>query len=84
MRMLRWARGKTRLDHIRHREGGARKTCGNFPRKQKTKVVWPVFEARTQMCKISKTGSFGEKEHRSTEKEMEGQHKGRHEEIPTD
>ena len=30
----------------RHREGDARKTCWNFPGKQKTKVVWPLIEAR--------------------------------------
>ena len=69
----------------RHREGGARKTCSNFPGK-KTKVVWPLLEARTQthLCEIAATRSFWEKEQRSTEKVMEGQHKGRHEEIPTD
>ena len=58
----------------------------NFPGKQKTKVVWPLLEARTQphLCKIAKTRGLWEKEPRPTEKEMEGQHTGRHEEIPTD
>ena len=50
------------------------------------KVVWPLLEARTQphLCKIAKTRGLWEKEPRPTEKEMEGQHTGRHEEIPTD
>ena len=54
----------------RHQEGGGRKTCWNFPRKQKTKVVWPLPEARTQphMCEIAKTRGFWEKEQRPTEK----------------
>ena len=70
----------------RHPEGGSHKTCYNFPGKQKTIVVWPLLEARTQphLCEIAKTGSFGAKEQRSTEKEMEGQRKGRHEEVLTD
>ena len=51
-----------------------------------TKGVWPLLEARTQphRFEITKTGSFGEKEQRSTEKEMDEQHKGRHDEIPAD
>ena len=67
----------------RHQEGSAHKTCGNFPWKLKIKVVWSLPEPRTQphLCKIDKTGSFGEKEQRSTEKEAEGQHKGRFEKI---
>ena len=70
----------------RHQEGGARKTRWNFPRKQNTKVVSPLLEATTQpyLCEIAKTIGFWEKEQRPTEKEMEGQHTGRHEEIPTD
>ena len=41
----------------RHQEGGARKTCRNFPGKQNTKVVWTRHEARTQPhpCDIAKT-----------------------------
>ena len=45
--------------------------------------VWPLLEVRTRpnLCEIAKTRSFWEKEQRSTRKDMEGQHKGRHEEI---
>ena len=64
IRMLRWARGKTRLDHIRKED--IRK------------------EADVKPVEIGATRSFWEKEQRSTEKEMEGQHTGRLEEIPTD
>ena len=56
--------------------------------KEKTKVVWPLLETRTQphqiLCKIAATRGFWEEEQRPTKKEMEGQHTGRHEEIPTD
>ena len=47
----------------RHQEGGTRKTCWNFPGKQKTKVVWPLLEATTQphLCEIAKTRGFWEK-----------------------
>ena len=56
----------------------------------KTRLKWfghclrrePI--TKPHLCKIAKTRSFWEKEQRSTEKEMEGQRKGRHEEIPTD
>ena len=83
VRMLRWARRKTRLDHIRTED--IRKEARvklSWKTKDYFKVVWPLLEARTQphLCEIVKTGSFGEKEQRSAEKEMEGQHKG----IPTD
>ena len=90
MRMLRWARGKTSLDHIRNediRKEAHVKPVENFlENKQKTKVVWPLLEERTQphMFEIAKTRGFWEKEQRPTEKEMEGQHTERHEEIPTD
>ena len=49
-------------------------------------MVWPLLEARTQphLCEIAETRGFWEKEQRPTEKEMEGQRKGRHEEVPTD
>ena len=47
-------------------------------------MVWPLLEARTHLCEIVATRRFFEKEQRSTEKEMEGQHEGRHEEIPTE
>ena len=54
--------------------------------KQKTKVVWPLLEARTQphLCEIAETRGFWEKDQRPTEKETEGQRKGRHEEVQTD
>ena len=73
MRMLRWARGKTRLDHIRNED--IRKEAHVKPRKQKTKVVWPLLETRkqTHLCEIAETRGCWEKEPRSTEKEMEGQ-----------
>ena len=70
----------------RHQEGGTRKTRWNFPGKQKTICgLATAWGERTQphLCEIAATKSFWEKEQRSTEKEMEGQHKRRHEEIPT-
>ena len=86
MRMLRWARGKTRLDHISNED--IRKEAHIKPVETflETKLVWPLLEARTQphLCEIVATRCFWENEQRSTEKEMQGQHKGRHEEIPTD
>ena len=58
----------------------------NFNGKQKTKVVWPLLEARTQphLSEIAKTRGCWEKEQRPTEKAMEVQHTRRHEDIPTD
>ena len=49
-------------------------------------MVWLLLEARTQprLCEIAKTRGFWEKGQRPTKKEMEGQHTGRHEEIPAD
>ena len=86
MRMLRWARGKTRLDHIRNEE--IRKEADVKPVETflENKVVWSLLEARTQphLWEVAKTRGFSEKEKRPTEKEMDGQHTGRHEEIPTD
>ena len=90
MRMLRLARGKTRLDHIRNKD--IRKGTHINPvdilleNKRLFKTVWPVLEARTEphLCEIAETRSFWETEQKPTEREMEGQHKGRHEEIPTD
>ncbi len=59
MRMLRWARGNTRLDHIIN-EGGALKTCWNVPRKQNTQVVGHCLmrerkdiSAKTQILEVS-------------------------------
>ena len=86
MRMLRWARGKTRLGNEDIRKEAHVKPVENILENRKTKVVWPLLEAGTQphLCKIAETRSFWEKEQRSTEKETEGQHTGRHEEILTD
>ena len=75
MRMLRWTRGKTRLDHIRNED--IRKEADIKPvetfRENKTKVVWPLLGEKTQphLCEIAKTRGFWE-EQRPTEKEMEG------------
>ena len=57
----------------RHQERGTHKTCRNFPRKQKTKVVWPLLDARiqTHMCEIVATRRLWEKEQRPTEKERD-------------
>ena len=43
-------------------------------------------EAKTQphLCDIAKTTGLWAKEQGATEKEMDGQHTGRHEELPTD
>ena len=86
MRMLRWAGGKTRLDHIRNEDIGKEADVKPVVTFLETKVVWPLLEARTRphRCEIAETRGFWEKEQRSTEKGMEGQHTGRHEEIPTD
>ena len=49
MRMLRWARGKTRLDRIISediRKKAHVKPVETTYRKQKTKVVWPLLETR--------------------------------------
>ena len=48
-------------------------------------MVCHLLDARTQphLCEIAKIRSFWEKEQRATEKQMEGQHKGRHEEKST-
>ena len=90
MRMLRGAIG-TRLDHIRNED---------IRKEVHIKPVETFLENRVDhllkwfghclgrepnhICEIVATISFWEKEQRSTDKEMEGQHKGRHEEIPTD
>ena len=68
----------------RHQEGGTHKTCWQFPGKQKTKVVWPLLEARTQPhpCEIAKSLKFlGEGA--EVDRKRDGD-KGRHEEVPTD
>ena len=88
MRMLIWARGKTRLDHIINEDMMKEthvKPVENVTEKRKTKVVRPLLEARSQshVCEITATRRLWEKEQRSTEKETSEQHNGRHEEIPT-
>ena len=71
---------------LRHQEGGAHKTCLHFLEKQMTKVVWPLLEVITHphLCEIAKSRSIWETEQRLTEKEIEGQHNGRIEKMPTD
>ena len=51
MRILRWARGKTRLDHIRNedtRKEAYVQPVETFLENRKTNVVLPVFEARSR------------------------------------
>ena len=89
MRMLRWARGKNRLDHIRYEDIRIEadvKPVETFLENKRLKWFGHCPEASTQphLCEIAKTRGFWEKDQRPTEKEMEGQHTGRHEEIPTD
>ena len=72
MRMLRWARRKTRFDHIRNediRKEAHVKPVDTFLENE-TKVVWPLLEARPQphLREIAKTRSFWEKDQRSSEK----------------
>ena len=60
--------GKTRLDHIRNediRKDADVKPVETF--QQKTKVVWPLLETRTQLhlCEIAKTRGFWEKKQRA-------------------
>ena len=77
MRMLRWARGKTRLDHIRNediRKEARMKPVETFLENKRLNLFkWPLLEARTQsyLCEIVETRSFCVKEQRSTEREME-------------
>ena len=74
----RWARGKTRSDHIRNediRKEAHIKAVETFLKNKRLgpRVFWP-----SHMCEIAETRGFWEKEQRSTEKEIEGQHKRRH------
>ena len=87
MWMLRWARGKTKLDRIINeaiRKEAHVKPVETFL--ENKRLWWPLLEAIMQphLCEIAKTRGFSEKEQMPTEKEMDGQHKGRHEELPTD
>ena len=86
--MLRWARGNIRLAHIRNDttwKEAHENPVETFLENKNNKVVRPLFEARTQphMCEIAKTRSLWQKDQRATEKEMKGQPKGRHGEMPT-
>ena len=90
MRMLRWARGKNRLDHINNedimKEAHAKYVQTFLENKR---LNWFGHCLRREhnhisMCKIAYTRGVLEKEQRPTGKEMEGQRKGRHEEVPTD
>ena len=89
MIMLRWARGKTSLDHIRNED--IRKEAHVNPVEtflENKRLKWFGHCLRREpnhmyVFKIAKTRGFWEKEQRPTEKEMAGQHSGRHEEIPT-
>ena len=63
MRMLRWARGKTRLDYIRNeniRKEAHIKRVETFLENKKTKEGWPLLEARTQphLCEIALPFTF--------------------------
>ena len=89
MRMFRWARGKTRLDHSRNEDIRKEAHVKPVERSWKTtKLKWfghCLKREPNHICaKSLRLDVSGEKEQRSAEKEMEEQHKGRFEEIPTD
>ncbi len=49
MRMLQWARGKTRLDHVkkcRHLERGTHLPDGRIPQREEFEMVWTRAKAR--------------------------------------
>ena len=49
MRMLRWARGKTRLDHVRNVDiwkGGTLVPDGGIPQREEAEMVWTFSKAR--------------------------------------
>ena len=84
MRMLKWARGKTRLDHIRNED--TRKEAQVKPVEtflENKTLKWFGHCLRREPNHIC-AKSLRLEERRPTENEMEGQHTGRHEEIPTD
>ena len=62
----------------RHQEGGARNTCWSVPGKQKTKVVWPLLDVRTQphLCEIAKTRGLWEKSRGRPKKRRRGNIQG--------
>ena len=75
------------LDHIRNediRKEADVKPVETFLENKRLKWFGHCLRReRNHICAKSLRG-FWEKEQRPTEKEMEGQHTGRHEEIPTD
>ena len=50
MRMLRWARGKTRLDHVRivdiWKEAHMYPMAGGIPQREEVEMVWTRAQAR--------------------------------------
>ena len=88
MRMLRWARGKTKLEHIRNEDIRKEADVNHVETFLENKrLKWfghCLRRERNHICAKSLRLGFWEKEQRPTEKEMEGQHTGRPEEIPTD
>ena len=81
--MLRWARGKTRLDLIRNediRKEAHPKPVETFQKNRILKWFGHCLRRENNTCEIAETRLFLEKEPRSTKKEMDGQHVGRLEE----
>ena len=72
----------------RHQEGGARITCWNYPGKQKTIFFWLGHCLRRKpndICtKSLRLEVSGRRSRGRPKRRLEGQHKGRHEEILTD
>ena len=70
----------TSLDHVRNED--IRKQAHVSP---VLKFSWKTRKWFGHLCQIAKTGRFWEKDRpKLAEKKMEGQHEGRHEEIPID
>ena len=88
--MLRWERGKTRKDHIRNEESRKEahiKPVDTFLEKKTLKWFGQCLRRKSNhiiTCEIAATRNVWEKEQRSTETEMEEQHKGRYEAIPNE
>ena len=84
-----WARGETRLDHIGNKEIRKEAYVIQFETfLENERLKWFGHCLRREpnhiVYKIAKTRGLWEKEPMTTEKEMEGQHTRRHEDIPTD
>ena len=89
MRMLRWARGKTRLDHIRNEDIWKEahvKHVETFLENKRLKWFGHCLRReRSHVCaKSLRLEVSGRRGRSRPKKEMEGQHTGRHEEIPAD